>query len=78
MPNSDVLNARLLLSNKRDGVLQPIWKGFSLGFKFNPTVLELTMSPVVYRLPVVINNEIGDIDFVFGKNFNRLKNLVLG
>ena len=64
MPNSDVLNLRMLVSDLRDYCLQPIWKSLSVSFKFHPCVLELTLAPVVDGLPVVVDDKTRDVDVV--------------
>lgn len=76
MPDSNVLDTWMLLTNFFNGVLQPFWKCCSLGFKLGPTMLKLTMAPVVDGLPIVVDDEVCNVNFVFCKGFNCLKNLV--
>jgi hypothetical protein len=47
MPDSDMLNSRVLSPNLRNEMLESLRKSFRLSFKFDPSVLKLAISPVV-------------------------------
>lgn len=78
MPDSNMLNTWMLLANLCNGMLQSVRECCSLGFKLGPTMLELTMTAVVDSLPIVVDNEVCDVNFVFCQSFNCLENLVFG
>jgi len=64
LPDSDVLNARIFLSNLRNGMLQSVGESFRFGFESLPTIRVLPMASPIYVLPVIINDQIADIDVV--------------
>jgi hypothetical protein len=64
MPYRDVLNARLLLPNFRDHVLEAVRECLPLGLEFNPTILKLTVTLVIDCLPIIVDDEVSDIDFI--------------
>jgi len=77
MPHGDVLNTWMLLANEIYSVLQTVRECLSFCFKLIPTMLKLTMSSIVNGLPVVINDEVCDIYFVFSQCFNCFEDFVL-
>jgi hypothetical protein len=52
-------------------MLQSLRKSLSLSLKLDPAMLKLTMTFVVNRLPVIVNDEVGDVDIVFSKGSDR-------
>jgi hypothetical protein len=78
MPNGNVLDTGVLFTNFRYHSFQAVGKCLSLGLELDPAVLELAITPVVDRLPVVINDEIRDVNTVFGKCCHSFKNFLFG
>ena len=72
MPYCNMLNAWMLLPDEVYHMLQSLRKSFSLSLKLDPAMLKLTMTFVVNRLPVIVNDEVGDVDIVFSKGGDRL------
>ena len=60
MPNSDMLYIRMIVSDRRCGVFQPIRKPFLVGVKVCPTALKLRFAVVIKALPVIVDDEIRD------------------
>lgn len=44
MPDSYVLYVWMLIPDVRDGMLQPMWESFFVGFEFCPAALELGLA----------------------------------
>lgn len=64
MPDSYMLNAGMFLADEIDCMLESVRECLSFSLELNPAVLELAVSTVVNGLPIVVNNEIRDVDFV--------------
>lgn len=75
MPYGDVLNARLLLFNLCNCMLEAIRESLPLGLKFYPTMLKLAVAIIIDCLPVIINNEVSDVNIVLCQSLNRVENL---
>ncbi len=57
-----MLNVLMFLPDFRDSVFETIGESLPVGFKLNPAVLELTVSSIIDRLPIVINDQVSDVD----------------
>ncbi len=62
MPDGDVLDARMLGADLRDGALEAAGESRGVRLEFLPPVLELALAYVVQRLPVVVDDEADDLD----------------
>lgn len=67
MPNGDVEDVRVSAPDLRDNILQAVGKSVLFSFKVVPSILELSFAPVVDVLPVIIDNQAGDLDVIFGQ-----------
>src|SRR5882757_2526227 len=76
MPDSDMLDTWMLFSDLCYHSFQAIRECISLSLKLNPTMLKLTITSIVDRLPVVINNEVGYVDVIFCKCCHCLENFL--
>lgn len=56
-------------------MFETVGKSFAFSFKLDPAVLELSMTLIVNCLPIVIDDEVGDIDIVLRKCFGGIQNL---
>ena len=59
-----MLNVLVFLTDCGDGVLETMWKSLPVGFKLYPSMLKLTVSSIIDRLPIIINDQIGNVDIV--------------
>lgn len=71
MPNGDMLNVRKASANLRHGVPKTLRK-VRIGLEAFPAVL------VIQRLPIVVDNECRDVNFVVVKVLQRVENPLLG
>ena len=75
MPYSDVVHVRVAFSYLRGERLQPIWKSFLVGLEVRPRPLKLRFTGG-QGLPVVVNDQVGDIDVLFGQGVECLRYFV--
>lgn len=67
MPYCDVVYIWMALSYFRGKRLQTIWEPFRIGLEVSPRPLKLCLSGG-QRLPVVIDDEVGDVNVFFGQS----------
>ena len=72
VPYCDVLHIRVALSYLRGELLQTIWKSSLIGFEVGPCPLKLCLTGG-QGLPVVVDNEVCDVDVFFGQGVERLR-----
>lgn len=77
MPHSNVLDMRMLLSNVGNRRFQTLWESLRLGLKLTPTMLELAVASVIDGLPVVVDDETGNLDVVLGQFVNSVEHLLI-
>lgn len=75
MPHCDVIHVWVALSYLCGELLQTIWEAFLVSLKVGPCALELRLSSGK-RLPVVVDDEIGDVDVFFRQGVERLRYFV--
>lgn len=59
-----MLDTVMLISDARNSVLEAPWECFRLCFKAVPAMLKLTMTSVIQVLPIVVNDQVCNIDLV--------------
>lgn len=60
-----------------DDVLEAVGESLGLGLEIIPAVLKLALASVVNVLPVVIDDQTGDFDVVFGELINGIKDFLI-
>lgn len=58
-------------------MFQAIWEILWFCLETIPSVLKLAMPAIVNVLPIIIDDEIGYVDFVFGQCFDGFEDLFL-
>ncbi len=77
MPDGNVLDVLVLGTDIGYEGFEAPREGLGFSLKVVPAVLPLAITSIVNVLPVVVDNQVGDADFVFGQRAQRLQNPVL-
>jgi hypothetical protein len=77
VPNGYMLDMFVFLADFGDRVFETTWESIPVGFKLYPSVLKLTVSSIINRLPIVINDEIRNIDIIGRKGVYCSKDLFI-
>lgn len=75
MPHCDVIHVWVAFPYLRGKRLQTIWESFLVSFEVCPCPLKLCLSRG-QRLPVVVDDEVGDVDVLFRQGVKRLRYFV--
>ena len=62
MPDRNILDARVPLTNMVDSRLEATRERNPIGFELLPALFKLALSSVIERLPVVVDDQAADLD----------------
>jgi hypothetical protein len=72
-----MLNVLVFLADFGDGVFETMWESLPVGFKLYPSMLKLTVSSIIDRLPIIINYQISNVDVISCKRVYCSKDLFI-
>jgi hypothetical protein len=77
VPDGDMLDVWMLGPDLRDGRLETVWEALLVGLEFGPASEELALPWIIERLPVVVDDEIGDVNSICPDRLESGENLLL-
>lgn len=66
-------NVRVLLAEVAHRALETPWEVIRLGFKLKPPTVGLALAVVFHGLPVVIDDQVGDVNVTRGQLVERIE-----
>ena len=77
MPYGDMLDVGMVITDVNHGLLEAARKALFVGLKIRPSTLELGVTVIVEGLPVVIDDEISDGNFILFQDVQCIEDLFL-
>ena len=78
MPHSDVLYVRVFITYVPHRSLKAAGEALMLSLELKPPLIGLTLTVLLNRLPVVVDNKIGDLDVVRGQLVEGIVKFLVG
>lgn len=77
MPYGNVVDIGVLFTDIVHRALETSWEVLGVGLELTPPSVGLALAVFLHRLPVVVNDKVGDMDIVSGQLFEGVKEFLV-